>query len=186
MVSFKELGERGHAAGWLGKIPKNETLAIFVERVRSGRDIAPELLHFIADGIERYLDNPDVNPWPVTTSKGGRPIKKAPSDSELRKAAEVQFYRRMLPKLNRCSPLKQSALAARFDVSERTIRSLEAVRYDEIGAFSKRIWELIRENELADVIYLAGNLWYLDSFESFPEVVDMLRSMEKKKRQTTS
>ncbi len=158
-----------------GDIPSNfyEGLSLeivlkqFVERVRQGAPISENTLQLIADGVERHLNNKDCNPWPVVGVAGGRPTSKRPSDDDLCRAAEVQFYRRFLPEFNGHPPVKQEALARQFNVSVRMIRNLEAFPIpsdsswsEELNkelaylVFHRRIKELIAKEGIGNEYYL--------------------------------
>lgn len=152
----------------------------FVARVETGRPIPAAMLMFMAEGVKRHLDDPSVNPWPVSKGKGGRPQKNGEiSDEMWRAAADVQFYRRLLPAFNGRKKEKLSVLAAQLHFgSDKSISNLEKLT-PPLGLasgrlkhpFNERIGELIRKEGLKGVeycsnarrLYLPGPVWCIGS-----------------------
>lgn len=137
-------------------------LAEFVELVKHNQPICEDILRFVADGVERHLANPSVNPWPKCDN--GRPAEYVSSKIKARSAAEVQFYRRMLPELDGRRPMKQAALALQLGYSETNVKSIRELEKSDESIwdspyFEKRIEDLIAKTDgLADVYHVRGHL----------------------------
>ncbi|MFM5013647.1 hypothetical protein ACEUB2_13450 [Aeromonas veronii] len=164
MGSFKN-NEYLKLNGPIGLEPIRDTLNRFVSKVEGGEPVGEHLLQIIAEGVKRHLKDKDLDPWPATHYDDKPP--EYPGDKVQRRRAEVWFYAKLLPEFLGREPMPQEALAVQFGVSQPTISAdLRDTRiYGQSSAFDGRIKELLREEGMLELTYLAGRFWTLEQIE---------------------
>lgn len=164
MASFKD-NEYLKLNGPVGLEPIKDSLSRFVRKVESGEPVGEHLLQIIAEGVTRYLDDKDFDPWPATKYDDKPP--KYPSDKVQIRRAEVWFYLKLLPDYRGKQPEKQDYFANKLGVSQATIsEDLRDSRiYGQSSAFVGRIRELLKNEGLLELTYFAGRFWTLEQMD---------------------
>ena len=164
MASFKD-NEYLKLNGPVGLEPIKDSLSRFVRKVESGEPVGEHLLQVISDGVKRYLDDKDFDPWPATKYDDKPP--KYPSDKVQIRRAEVWFYLKLLPDYRGKQPEKQDYFANKLGVSQPTINEdlRDSRIYGQSSAFVGRIRELLKNEGLLELTYFAGRFWTLEQMD---------------------
>lgn len=86
-------------------------LEIISWKIKNGRSLSISDLEFVAHGIDRHLADPKASPWEIGGGKRGRQNKAGIDPYRWELAAEVFFYRHLLPDFDGRKPMTQQELA---------------------------------------------------------------------------